>query len=112
MTKMKPEDVAAREAQKLLNCVGCVKARKANLHLEPPPPLTGCECYSAGLVFLAAVIPAIQAQERERIAEMIENSLYIMSGSEPAHLVHDPKRAKNDNHHATIAAAIRARNTP
>jgi hypothetical protein len=39
---------------------------------------------------------------------MVETSLYIMSDSKPSHLEYDPKRAKNDNHHATIAAAIRA----
>ena len=57
---------------------------------------------------LAAVAPLIAAQERERAAAMVETSLYIMSGSKPSHLEYNPKRAKNDNHHATIAAAIRA----
>jgi hypothetical protein len=57
---------------------------------------------------LAAVIPAIQNAALERAAVVVETSLYIMSGSQPSHLQHDPKRAKNDNHHATIAAAIRA----
>jgi hypothetical protein len=57
---------------------------------------------------LAAVIPAIQREALERAAVLVETSLYIMSGSQPSHLQHDPKRAKNDNHHATIAAAIRA----
>ncbi|NBO20565.1 MAG: hypothetical protein EBU97_01110 [Rhodobacteraceae bacterium] len=50
----------------------------------------------------------IQNAALERAAVVVETSLYIMSGSRPAHLQHDPKRAKNDNHHATIAAAIRA----
>jgi hypothetical protein len=59
-------------------------------------------------IILAAVAPLIAAQELERAAAMVETSLYIMSDSKPSHLEYDPKRAKNDNHHATIAAAIRA----
>ena len=67
-----------------------------------------CDCRAAASDALAAVAPIIAAQERERAAAMVETSIYIMSGSKPSHLEYDPKRAKNDNHHATIAAAIRA----
>lgn len=57
---------------------------------------------------LAIAEPTVREDEREKCAAMVETSLYIMSGSGPSHLEYNPKRAKNDNHHATIAAAIRA----
>lgn len=56
---------------------------------------------------IRAIAPTLAAQERERCAQVVEESIYIMAGSGPSRLEHSPKRAKNDAHHATIAAAIR-----
>lgn len=66
-------------------------------------------CRHIARAALAVAEPAIRADEREGCAALVETSIYIMSGSHPARLEYSPKRAKSDTHHATIAAAIRAR---
>ena len=56
---------------------------------------------------IAAMIAEAVAKEREAIAGMIETHAYTVSGK--GRFLEPSTRAKYDQHHATIAATIRAR---
>jgi|688.fasta_scaffold36485_13 hypothetical protein len=104
---MRLEDVAAKEAQRIKGCIGCVKAKRANLHAELPPPVEGCECYQQGQEILAAVIPAIQAEALEWAAVTAEAFPLRTHGG----LATDPY-ASAEQAADEIAAAIRAMKEP
>ena len=57
---------------------------------------------------LEAVAPAIRAAAMEEAAVLVETHTYTVSNREPAFSLQPSPRAKDDMHHRTIAAAIRA----
>jgi len=67
----------------------------------PADPLTHTD--------VRALVEAGVAREREEIAKMVEGSVYTVAGDRRALEPVDTARAGMDTHHATIAAAIRAR---
>ena len=57
---------------------------------------------------LEAATPAIRAAAMEEAAVLVETHTYTVSNREPAFSLQPSPRAKDDMHHRTIAAAIRA----
>ena len=72
-----------------------------------PDLVAALEAAQAREAQIAAMIAEAVAKEREAIAGMIETHAYTVSGK--GRFLEPSTRAKYDQHHATIAATIRAR---